>query len=127
MKALPTEDELWHTWEEFLTMYGAVTADPDIGVTVACEGQVSLFRLSKGALHLYVRDFVEWRREHGLSDGRGDGLPFGPQTAAYVELALDGRVAWPSARYNVVRSTSSSRATRALGTPEAIRSRAAWT
>jgi hypothetical protein len=100
MKALPGEDELWDTWVEFLPMYGTVRADPDVGATVSCEGRVSLFRLSRIALYVYVRDFVRWRREHGLSDGLGDGLPLpltdsfgdclGPQRAAYAEFAIDG-------------------------------------
>lgn len=100
MKPLPTGDELWRTWVEFLTSFGAVSADPRVGASVSCEGRVSLVRLSKDELWRYVRDFVEWRREHGLSDGLVVGLPLpltdslgeciGPQQAGYAEFVLDG-------------------------------------
>lgn len=59
-----------------------------------------MVRLSKDALWRYVRDFAEWRREHGLPDGLVEGLPLpltdslgeciGPQQAGYAEFVLDG-------------------------------------
>lgn len=100
MKPIPTEDELWRTWLEFLARYGTVEADPEAGATVTVDGRASLFRMSRPALHDYVIDFVGWRRAHGYSDGLGDGLPlplmdsfgdcFGPQLAVHAEYALEG-------------------------------------